>query len=138
MTRPSRDAETGQAVVETALSLMVLVLLMFGVLDMGRAFWSWQALSAAAHEGARWASVRGESTGATMEQTESGVRSYLATRHGTTLQASTTVEVTWPNGSHAEGNPVRVELRNAFQPTTPLVNRYPIPLRVRSEMPILR
>lgn len=49
--------ERGQATVEFALILPVLLLILFSVLEFGTAFWRYQQLSAAASEGARRAAV---------------------------------------------------------------------------------
>lgn len=52
-----RDDERGVALVEFALILPVLVLLVFGVLDFGRAINYWLDANHLANEGARWVVV---------------------------------------------------------------------------------
>lgn len=54
-----RRNERGQAVVEFALIALVLFAFTAGLIDVGRAFYQYNALSAAARYGARWASVVG-------------------------------------------------------------------------------
>lgn len=51
--------EGGQAVVEFGLIAIVLFAMTVGLIDVGRAFYQYNALSAAARYGARWASVVG-------------------------------------------------------------------------------
>ncbi len=51
------ERERGQAMVEFALMLPILVTVMFAVIEMGDAYWKYQQLSAAASEGARKAIV---------------------------------------------------------------------------------
>lgn len=50
--------ERGQAVVEFALILPILVVVVFGGIDLGKVYFQWQQLSAATSEGARTAIVR--------------------------------------------------------------------------------
>lgn len=56
--RPKRP-RTGQALVEFALVLPVFLLLLFGLIDVGRYVYTWNALNQAAREGARYGSVAG-------------------------------------------------------------------------------
>lgn len=49
--------ESGQALVEFALILPILMMILLGVFEFGTAFWSYQQVSAAASEGARRAAV---------------------------------------------------------------------------------
>lgn len=50
-------SESGQALVEMALSLTVLVFLLFGIIDFGRLFHAYLALDHAGREAARAASI---------------------------------------------------------------------------------
>jgi hypothetical protein len=63
--RPSRhgddDRSGGQGLVEFALVLPIFLLLVFGVLDLGRVIWAQDDLANAAREAARYASVHGGS-----------------------------------------------------------------------------
>jgi hypothetical protein len=52
-----RRGRKGQSLVELALTLPLLVLIMFGVLDMGRAFFALITIHNAAREGARYATL---------------------------------------------------------------------------------
>jgi Flp pilus assembly protein TadG len=55
--------EEGQSIVETAMSLMILLTFMFGVFEAGFALYSFHFISEAAREGTRYAIVRGSSAG---------------------------------------------------------------------------
>lgn len=57
--RRSRDRSRGQALVETALILPLFLVLLLGIVDMGRAVWATTSLSSAAREAARYAIVHG-------------------------------------------------------------------------------
>ncbi|HWH24944.1 MAG TPA: TadE family protein [Candidatus Limnocylindria bacterium] len=55
-----RDA--GQALVEFAVVLPLLLVLLLGMIDLGRVVWAHDTAANAAREGARYASVRGDSS----------------------------------------------------------------------------
>lgn len=57
----ARRRERGQALAEFALVLPVFLAMLFGAIDIGRVIWAADALANAAREGARFASVRGDS-----------------------------------------------------------------------------
>jgi len=57
MSRSVRDH--GQAIVETALVLPILVLLLIGIFDLGRAVWLSNTLATAVREGSRYGVVHG-------------------------------------------------------------------------------
>jgi Flp pilus assembly protein TadG len=57
LSRRLREDETGVALVEFALVLPLLLVLLFGMLDFGRAFNYWIDATHLANEGARWAVV---------------------------------------------------------------------------------
>jgi Flp pilus assembly protein TadG len=57
-----RTTSRGQALVETALVLPLFLMLLVGVVDMGRAVWATTSLNSAAREATRFAIVHGGST----------------------------------------------------------------------------
>ena len=63
MNRSPRHSR-GQALTEFALVLPIFALLVFGLIDVGRAVYVNNAASQAAREGARWGSVQGRSSDA--------------------------------------------------------------------------
>jgi Flp pilus assembly protein TadG len=69
-----RHSERGAAMVETAISIPILLLLMVGIFEVGRAYETWQVLANAAREGARM-SVTPNSDADT---TSALVRQYMA------------------------------------------------------------
>jgi len=56
-TRSARRSEAGQSLVEFAAGVMVLIILVSGVLDIGRAFMTFVAIENGAGEGAVFASI---------------------------------------------------------------------------------
>lgn len=57
-----RDTETGQALVEFTMILPVFLMLLFGLVEFGRGFYTWLLVTNAAREGARVAAVQGDSS----------------------------------------------------------------------------
>ena len=53
--RRTRERERGSAMVETAICIPLLLVLMVGIFEVGRAYETWQVLTNAAREGARMA-----------------------------------------------------------------------------------
>ena len=49
----ARHSERGNALIETAITIPILLLLMVGIFEVGRAYETWQVLCNAAREGAR-------------------------------------------------------------------------------------
>lgn len=103
------SSERGANLVEFALVLLLLLLLLAGVVDLGRAFNSYIVITNASREGARYGSrfpghVVGIKDAVLQEADGSGV----------TLTASN-VQVTVPNPARS-GDTIRVEVSFDFQP----------------------
>ena len=60
-----RQRSTGQALVEFSLVLPIFLVMLMGVVDVGRAIWAQNSLASAAREGARFAIVNGGSDSTT-------------------------------------------------------------------------
>jgi Flp pilus assembly protein TadG len=69
----TRSHERGAALIETALVLPLLLLVVVGIFEFGRAYQTWQVLTNAAREGARVAVL----PGTTDSQVETRVNQYL-------------------------------------------------------------
>jgi Flp pilus assembly protein TadG len=89
--------ERGSAMVEAAISLPILLVLMVGIFELGRAYQTWQVLTNAAREGARM-SVTPSSTQAT---TTALIRQYMADGQ---LPKSTTAAVVVNKGASINVN----------------------------------
>lgn len=55
----ARRSERGASLPETAIVISVLLALMFGIIDFGRAIYTYSFVAQLARQGARWAIVRG-------------------------------------------------------------------------------
>ncbi len=58
MYRPKRGSRRGQALVEFALVIPIFFLLVFGLIDLGRAVFVYNSLAEGAREGARYGAVQ--------------------------------------------------------------------------------
>ena len=128
----------GQVVVESALAVTAFMLILFGILDFGRAFWTWQSLSTGAREAVRWAIVHGADAGLSKSETATQGEAWVLSQFGSTLPANVTVMFSWPDGSNEPGQAVRVSLKSDFAPATPLLGTNKIPLEGLSQMEIIR
>ena len=108
--RRGKDGEKGQALVEFALLVPILVLLVFAIVDFGMGFYSWIAITNGAREGARLGVVAG---------TQAEIVDRVATTVDLTNEASNmTVTVTNAQGQPGESVVVRVDYDYVF--ITPL------------------
>ena len=81
--------ERGTSMVELALVATAFLLLIFGIMDFGRALFTYHAVANAAREGSRWAMVRGSTcTVAGCPAAAADVQTYVQGRNGTLMTAS--------------------------------------------------
>ena len=98
--------------VEFALVLPVLLVLVLGALDLGKAYDYWIDTTHLSATGARWAAVNNNpGPGATLQETIRGQANTAELRNGGTDSIADPVQVciTFPNGGTPQpGDPVRV------------------------------
>jgi Flp pilus assembly protein TadG len=122
VTRLRRAGERGQSLVEFSLAITIFIVLVMGVIDLGRAVYEFNGVSQAARELARVASVHpGSTLGNSSEAT-----STLATQRGLVpglgspsyacIDIAGDAVTKTCNG----GNWVRVTISSTFIPVTPL------------------
>ena len=124
MKRTSRP-EGGQALLEFALVGLIFMIVVVGLVELGRAVWNYNTLAHAAREGARYAIVHGSratepsgpgSTNFTLPDQDAAVtetvRGYASGLDLTDL----TVSAEWPDGTNERGRHVRVTARYEYQP----------------------
>lgn len=115
--RRVRD-ERGVALVEFVLILPLLALLLFGMLDFGRAFNYWIDETHLANEGARWAVVnKNPGTSGTLQEYIRNQATTPELRNGGTASVPSPVQVCieFPNGTSNVGDPVRVTLATTYR-----------------------
>ena len=101
--RRRRHHRSGAAAIEMAIVLGLLILLVFGIIEMGRAIMVNQVITNAAREGARRAVI----PGATDAQVQARVDQYLAAANIT--GATRTIEINGAPGTLA-GAPARAQV----------------------------
>jgi Flp pilus assembly protein TadG len=105
-----RSAESGAALVEFALVLPLLLILLFGMLDFGKAFNYWIDETHLANEGARWAVVDKNPGSGSLQQYIQQQADTPELRNGGTSSVATPMQVciSFPNGTAEVGDPVHV------------------------------
>jgi Flp pilus assembly protein TadG len=116
-------ADQGQALVEMALMLPVLVLLLVGVFDLGRAVWLSNSLAMAVREGTRYGVVHGALSASPAGP---GSATYTAPDVDTAIASSVqryatgipdlTVHASWPDGNANRGSRIVVSASFPFTP----------------------
>lgn len=134
-------SEHGSAVVETALSFIVLLTMIFGILLISLALYTYNFIADAAREGTRYAMVRGSTCqgfASACPATASNVQTYVKGLGFPGIDpAAMTVTTTWPVGnSNIPGNPVRVTVQYNFPLAIPFLTARTLNLTSSSQMVI--
>lgn len=140
----NRDRSRGQALVETALVLPVLLLIFMALFDFGRAIYAYNTVSNAAREGARVGIVDQRLTAGTPAAATEAANQATALGLDPTDTAEVDVQYLLPDGS-ACSNPsigclVEVSVAYEFSPITPIIGNILGPITVSSttQLPIER
>jgi Flp pilus assembly protein TadG len=106
--RHPRDA--GVALVEFALVLPLLLAILFGMLEFGKAFNYWIDETHLANEGARWAVVNKNPGAGTLQEYIQQQANTPELRNGGTSSVPTPLQIciSFPSGSANVGDPVHV------------------------------
>lgn len=114
--------DEGQTLVELALALPVILLLLVGVLDFGRAYQNYTALGNAVREGARDAVVHGASSATPWGPgaNDANVTNAVRARAVGLVAGNITVTSSWPSGN-SQGNEVVVGATYTFRPVAFMV-----------------
>jgi len=109
--------ECGTALVEFALVLPLLAVLLFGMLDFGKAFNYWIDETHLSHQASRWAAVNTHpGPGATLQESINQRADTAELRNGGTSSVPSALQVcvSFPNGSSNVGDPVRVSVTTTY------------------------
>ena len=109
-------SEDGASLVEFALVLPLLALLLFAMLDFGKAFNYWIDETHLANEGARWAVVDRNPGGGSLQQYLVDQATTDELRNGGTAWVANPAEVciSFPNGTSNVGDPVLVTVSATY------------------------
>jgi Flp pilus assembly protein TadG len=116
ISRRIRREEAGQALVEFALVVPVLLLLILGALDFGKAYNYWIDSTHLSAAGARWAAVnKNPGPGATLQESIRDQADSNELRNGGTNAVADPLQVciTFPDGAEV-GNPVEVTVTTTY------------------------
>lgn len=108
-----RRHQAGQNLVEFALVLPVLLMICLGILDLGRSFYTYIALTNAAREAARYAALNGVTSSAKVTQE--------FTTSGNDVSGCVAGTLSFTTSPGAENMPYRVNVGCQFQLVTPLI-----------------
>jgi Flp pilus assembly protein TadG len=144
-------AEHGSTLVETALSLVLLFTVVFGIMEIGWALYTYLFVSQAAREGTRYAIVRGSTCAAPgslcTDASQADIRSYIQNLGYFGINSNNmTVTATWPTTGAActpsstpcnnPGNLVQVTVAYRFPLSIPFVRASTINMSSTSQMVI--
>lgn len=108
-----RKRQAGQAMVEFAIGAIVFLVIIFGVLDFGRAVFDYNMLANSAREGARWAIIQGNTN-------TDVINHVVATSDG--ILSGNDVTISGSRSCSAVPCPsVTVTVTYSFTPVTPLI-----------------
>jgi Flp pilus assembly protein TadG len=145
------NRQRGSTMIEFALAMGALLALCFGIIDFGRALYTYSFVTTVAREGTRWAAVRGSSSCTNSNNTLSDcnasaaeIQSYVQSlSEGATNPSQMTVTPTWPtctvgtNGAvNAPGCIVSVNVTYTFKFMLPFMPLFSIPFSTTSQLAI--
>jgi len=129
----NRPARGGQSLVEFAIGLLVVLLLVFGVVDMGRAVFTYNSISNCAREGIRFAVVHGAESPAPVGPAENDpvLENLLRAKYTVGLDPQRlSINSCWANNKNNPGSTVTVTVRYKFQ--SAVLFALPLSLQSRS------
>lgn len=112
--------EEGQSLVEFALAVPILLVLLVGLVDFGRAFQNYVALGNVVREVAREATVRGNASSAPWgpAANDANVTTAVRARAVGLVAQSIAVTSSWPDGHNQQGGQVLVSASYTYLPVT--------------------
>jgi Flp pilus assembly protein TadG len=130
--RTSRRNERGAAMLEFGLVMVVFFMFVFGVMDFGRAIYTYHFVSNAACEATRYAIVRGATSADPVTPTD--VANYVKAITPLGVDPSSlTVSTSW-SPDDSPGSSVRVQVSDNFRFMTPVLTKYQMTLHGTSQM----
>jgi Flp pilus assembly protein TadG len=120
----------GSTLVESTLVVTIFLLFLIAIADFGRLGFAYNSVTFATHRAARWASIRGASSGhaATIADVQADVQANLVALDN----AGLTINVTWTPDKNP-GSQVRVDTTYDFQPLLIPVSSGKIALKSSSQ-----
>jgi Flp pilus assembly protein TadG len=143
-------SQRGSSLIEYGVVLVVMMTMIFGLIDFGRAMYAYHFVSNAAREGTRYAMVRGSTCNSNLSgcpvQSSSDVLAYLQNVPAGIDPSQLSVNATWnPNNSpscpvsesiYSPGCVVEVQVSYNFSFLLPFVPRNTVVMQSSSQMVI--
>ena len=128
-----KHGQRGAALLEFGLAFLIFLSVLYGIMEFGRIVSSYNILSGAAREGARYAMVHGSASGsvATASDVQDVVRNWAIGLD----TSSVAVTTTW-NPGNAPGGKVKVKASYTVTPFTGLILKNGLTLQSSSQMSI--
>ena len=134
--------ERGQALVEFALTLPIVLLVVTGLFDVARAVWQENTLAYAAREGTRYAIVHGAASSSPVGPNNPNEPNISAVvRNASVGVYNITVTTTWVDGNNNRNSRIQVDASAPFVPLPSaylLGGAFQITLRAGSQLVIQR
>jgi Flp pilus assembly protein TadG len=112
--RSSRYGERGNAMVEAAMTLPILLLLMVGIFEVGRAYETWQVVTNAAREGARIAMLPNSNTDTVKAMVKKYMQDGQLNKYSTAVVSVNTNVLMNVNGTNVYASLVTVDYPFSF------------------------
>jgi len=131
----TKRQQKGSSMVEAGLVGVILLVTVFGIMDFGRALWSYTLVSHGAREATRYAMVHGNSSGntASVDKIKGIVTGQTPGLDSTNLVTTVTF-----NPNQNAGSTVRVKVTYSFSPLAPFIPVGPLTLQSTSQMVIIQ
>ena len=127
------DSTRGSALVEFAIAIPLFLLLVVGLVDLGRGVWARNSLAYLARGAVRYASVRSINSGD--PATPQTVHDWIVTQNTGLNPADIAVTANW-QPSNTPGSTVQITLDYDFVPVTKLIGVSDIPLSTSARLTI--
>lgn len=121
-----RPAQQGQSLLEFALVILALVIVMVGIIDFGRMYFTYATVANAAREGARYGIIYPIHRTAEDSPDPNNI-TYRTRAMLSLIGGSAEIQITYPDdGCMTPGCRIRVKVSTQFDMWTPLIPRFTI------------
>lgn len=139
--RPGADEERGQTLIEFAITVPLLLILLVGTVDIGRALLAYNSIDNAVRDAAREAAVHGRGASVPWGPTANDVRvrDLVRARAVGVVAQQLVVTSSWPDGNNASASEVVVGASYTFRPVAAeLIGNFTIPMSASTRARIYR
>ena len=118
--RATWRSERGQSLIETALTLPILLLIAVGIFEFGRAYQTWQVVTNAAREGARMAVLPDSNTGDVQARVKQYLKDGQLTKWSETNVSVTPTQMALAGGTTVSSSVIQVDYPFDFMVLNPV------------------